>query len=78
MKKYTLTFVLTCILSFSSVILFAQDPPPPLPPANHGNDGDSRGAPIDGGLGILLAMGAAYGGYKGYKFYREKKKEAPE
>ena len=75
MKKYTLTFVLTCILSFGSVILFAQDPPPPLPPANHGNDGNSRGAPIDGGLGILLALGAAYGGKKVYHLWKDQQKD---
>lgn len=41
------------------------DPPPP--------DGDP-GAPIDGGLGILLAAGAAYG----VKKYRDGRKEKEE
>ena len=40
--------------------------------------GGPVGAPIDGGLGILLAMGAAYGGKKLYKARQDKKKEAEE
>ena len=57
----------------------AQSPPPP-PPAEHGVDGNSnpRGAPIDGGLGILLALGAAYGGKKLYQAYKEKKESSEE
>lgn len=53
-------------LSFVSVSL-AQNPP--YPPAEHGKSGNQgpADAPIDGGLGILLAMGAAYGGVKLYK-----------
>ena len=58
----------------------AQSPPPP-PPAEHGVDGNSNprgGAPIDGGLGILLALGAAYGGKKLYQAYKEKKESSEE
>ena len=70
------TFFTACLFAFASPLL-AQDPPPP-PPANHGNAGNSRGAPIGGGLFILLGMAGIYGGYKGYKLYRERKKEVPE
>lgn len=37
---------------------------PPGPPVEHGsttNQGSPAGAPIDGGLGILLTLGAVYG-----------------
>ncbi|MBN1198772.1 MAG: hypothetical protein JXA23_05435 [Bacteroidales bacterium] len=67
---YLLTFAL--LFLFSDQQLSAQEPPPP--PGGHGLDGnqDPRGAPIDGGLGILLGLGAAYGGWK---IYKSKKKE---
>ncbi len=74
MKKAT---KLILILAFTglSLTLFAQEPPPP--PGGHGETGnqDPRGAPIDGGLGILLALGAAYGGYKIYKNKKGEKEE---
>lgn len=62
-------------LSYSS---FAQDPPPPPGGASGGTNTDANrqgaGAPIGGGLFILLGLGAAYGGFKGYKFYKKKNK----
>ena len=52
-------------LSFS---VFANDPNPPPPPGEHGLSGDQPvGAPIDGGLGILLLLGVGYGIKKLYK-----------
>ncbi|MCK9422758.1 MAG: hypothetical protein M0Q38_09175 [Bacteroidales bacterium] len=50
---------------------------PPDPPAHHGEttNQDPAAAPIDGGLGILLLLGAGYGGRKLYKS-RKKKEEA--
>jgi len=55
--------------------LKAQEPPPP--PGGHGETGnqDPRGAPIDGGLGILLGLGAAYGGWRWYKGFKDKPDE---
>jgi hypothetical protein len=47
------------------------DNPPPPPGGGHGGGGNSQGAPIDGGLGILLALGAGYGAKKLYKNRRE-------
>jgi hypothetical protein len=49
---------------------FAQTPPTPPGPPEHG-EGGNQGAPIDGGLGIALAMVAGYGAWKLLK----KKKE---
>lgn len=46
----------------------ADDPEPPNPggdPTNNG--GNPVGAPIDGGLSILLTLGAGYGGLKLYR-----------
>ena len=53
--------------------LLAQDPPPP--PASHGGSGNAEGAPIGGGLFILLGMAGVYGGIKGYKVWKEKRDE---
>jgi len=50
----------------------AQGPPPP-PPGGSNNGGNQNGgnAPIEGGLFVLLGLGAAYGGKKIYQLYRE-------
>ncbi len=50
---------------------------PPDPPAQHGETGNQppAGAPIDGGLGILIALGGAYGARKLYKAKKENDKE---
>ena len=58
------------------VSLLAQAPPAPPgnPSTGGGGGGGPVGAPIDGGLGILLAMGAAYGGKKLYKSRKDKNK----
>jgi len=48
--------------------LFAQQPGDP------GEDPDNP-IPIDGGLSLLLAAGAAYGAKKVYNFRKEEKKQ---
>ena len=72
MKSYKKIFF-TIVFLFSSLFMFhvmADEPldnPPPPPGGGHGGGGNSQGAPIDGGLGILMALGAGYGSYKLYK-----------
>lgn len=70
-----LSFVVVYLLTASNA--FAQTPPPPPPPGG-GSGGNNNqpggGAPIGGGLGILLALGAAYGARKIY-FYKQKLEE---
>jgi hypothetical protein len=61
MKK----LILTMFITMFSIGLFAQPIPPPV---SHGSTGDQQGAPIDGGLSILMLIGAAYGAKKAYKF----------
>jgi len=57
--------ILTALIVISSIGLFAQPVPPPYAPNGHGNNDDqAAGAPIDGGLSILLIMGAAFGAKK--------------
>ena len=43
------------------------NPPPPQDKPGHGHGHGGHGAPIDGGLGILLVMGVVYSGKKLYK-----------
>ena len=60
-KILATTFLLAFIFSVSPAI--SQEPPHP-PSSGHGMTGNVPGgpsAPIDGGLSILLALGAAYG-----------------
>ena len=74
-KLIFVTLLIGCLFAFAPPLL-AQEPPPP--PASHGQSGNQEGAPIGGGLFILLGMAGVYGGYKGYKLYREKKREETE
>ena len=50
------------LIVFSGIQLMAQ--PIPTTIGGHGNTGNATGAPLDGGLSILLVLGAAYGGKK--------------
>ncbi len=49
--------------------------PPPAPGGGGGPPCDSPWGcvPIDGGIGLLLAAGIAYGGKKAYKTFKEDK-----
>ncbi len=76
MKK--LMHSLALIILILGTVFFATsvkaDPPPP--PGTHGAGGNQppAGAPIDGGLGILVIL-AGSAGYGGLKLYRARKKE---
>ncbi len=76
MKKIVLIFMLLAGSQLGTNSLFAQTAP--NPPANHGSNFNQSpsggGAPIGGGLFILLGLGTAYGGKKLY----ERRKEALE
>jgi len=75
MKKY-IYFSLIAFFVCLSIAVLADGPGPPPPPPNPSGGGGPVGAPIDGGLGILLAMGVAYGGRKYYQARKSKKKPA--
>jgi hypothetical protein len=70
-KKFIAPFALLMFLFIGSTVRADFPPPPPMPGEGHGslNDqpGGPIGVPIDGGLSILLALGAMYGGKKVYK-----------
>ncbi len=68
MRLYKIIIALIFSLLLSSSII-AQDSNPPDPPGTHGDSDNlppGGSAPIDGGLFILISLGAAYGGRKLY------------
>jgi len=79
MKKIIVQLILVITFTLSAQALLAQGPPPP--PGGHGETGNQDpggGAPIGGGLGILLALGAAYGGRKAYRYWQQQKEDLEE
>lgn len=69
--KIIKNILVIAIIILSPIILNAQPKPPQ---AGHGTQQNQPGhqpigggAPIDGGLSILLLLGAAYGGSKVYR-----------
>ena len=71
----TLAFLVTSMFMIHAIADPPLDAPPPPPGGGHGGGGNQQGAPIDGGLGILMAIGAGYGTYKLHKT-RKAEKEA--
>lgn len=75
MKKIVIVLAITT--SITSIKLFSQPPPPPSDHNLTGNQAADTGggAPIEGGLFILLGLGAAYGGKKIYDMCKESLEE---
>ena len=69
--KMIKNILVIAIITLSPFILNAQPGHPGGPTFTHGSGQNQQpvggGAPIDGGLSILLAMGAIYGGSKVYR-----------
>lgn len=76
MKKNIVKVALFSAVLMIGQNLLAQGPPPPSEVGGHGQQGNQTtgggGAPIGGGLGILIALGAAYGGKKVYNWNQNK------
>ncbi|NOY97318.1 MAG: hypothetical protein GXO81_13305 [Chlorobi bacterium] len=76
MKKFLITLTIAGLVSFCSLSAFAQtNPPDPGGSPETGSTALGGSAPIGGGLGILLVLGAAYGGKKVYKYFKEENEE---
>jgi hypothetical protein len=80
MKKLTRFIAPVALLMFlfmGSTVWADFPPPPPMPGEGHGSLNDQPagpiGGPIDGGLSIMLVLGAMYGGQKLYKTVKEEK-----
>jgi hypothetical protein len=66
----TITLLTISLLTINLSVVYADSPPPPPPPGHNSTENvPGGGAPIAGGIGILLALGAAYGGMKVFDFY---------
>lgn len=63
-KKTVIKLLLIIVLIAGSQALMSQPPPPPSDHGLSSNQNAGNGAPIGSGVGILLALGAAYGGKK--------------
>ena len=71
--KFLFLGVLMALFCSISCMVYADDPNPPTVPGDHGHAGDVPvGAPIDGGLFVLLILGAGYGAKKIYSLRKEK------
>jgi len=83
MKKSINNFLFGFVLVLGLLVLpsklIADDPNPPDPGGNPtgGGGGGPVGAPIDGGLGMLIIL-AGSAGYSGYKLYRARKEKEGE
>ena len=76
MKRKIIHLIAVVGLAMIGNGLLAQAPPPP--PAGHGqstNQSAGGGAPIGSGIGILLALGAAYGGKKIYQAWKNQEEQ---
>jgi hypothetical protein len=75
MKKNILKTVLMLCFVIGGQLLLAQGPPnPPVDPSLQGPP-VGGGAPIGGGLELLLIMGLAYGSKKTYKLWKKDAEE---
>ncbi len=66
-KRLAIALIAINLLTIFPIATAAQNGNPPPPPNSHGEDTNQPpggGAPIGSGIGILLALGAAYGGKK--------------
>lgn len=79
MKKTLIILIMILGFSVMSFKLMSQSSPPQPPGGGHGtSDNQTPGgdAPIKNGIGILLLLGTAYGGFKIYRA-RKTKTETP-
>jgi hypothetical protein len=74
MPGFARACAMLCIgITLLTINLSAQTPPPPNGGDNpgSGNTPVGGGAPVAGGIGILLVLGAAYGGKKVYQVFKK-------
>jgi len=74
MKKNFITFIIAVFFLTAPFILVAQEPPHPnggnAPSSAGGNRPVGSGAPIDGGLGILVTLGISFAARRVYRYNR--------
>jgi|GEM_PF-1225886 len=70
----TVAFLISSLFLFDSLADSPLDAPPPPPGGGHGGGGNTQGAPISGGIQILMVLGIGYGTYRICQSSRELKK----
>ncbi len=75
MKTMYFKTLLLIGLFIASTQLLAQGPPNPPGDPSTGGGPVGGSAPIGNGIGILLALGAAYGGRKVYQAFKDKQND---
>ncbi len=68
MKKIIKILAVGAFLTVLPLAMSAQTPPHPGGGSAPGSGDPPVGSPIDGGLSIMLVLGAAYGAKKVFKF----------
>ena len=71
MKTRRIKKIIVIVLLLTGSRLVAQGPPNPPGDPSVGGGPIGGSAPVEGGLGVLLALGAAYGGKKIYRAFRK-------
>lgn len=73
---YITTLIVLTLFTFAfTPALHATGPPPPPQSGNNGGSGNAPPVPIDGGISLLLAAGAALGGKKLYDLNKKNSEE---
>ncbi len=78
MKTKYIKTLLVAGMCIAGSQLLAQGPPNPPGNPNSGGGPVGGSAPITGGIGILLALGAAYGGKKVYQAWKNRQETLEE
>lgn len=71
MKKQYITLVITLALVFVANIALTQGPPDPPDDPGIGGPPVGGGASLDGGIGFLIGLAAAWGGQKVYRLWKK-------
>jgi hypothetical protein len=71
-NRFLLLLIIICFIAFAQVSLAQAPPPPPSQKGSSTNKAPGGGAPIDGGLGISLALIAGFSVWKGFKGMKNK------
>ena len=70
MKKFRKFIAVTALVALFPLAMLAQTPPHPGGGNPPGSGDPPVGSPIDGGLSIMLVLGAAYGAKKSMKLWK--------
>jgi hypothetical protein len=67
LKSLIISLVISCFIAFAYTSTAQEPPHPPTEKGTEYNHGPANGAPVGGGVYILLVLAAAYGAYQMYR-----------